>query len=1328
MKKLSLILLALLAVGPMAWAQQPTFQLVNSGSKPSEVTVTITDLGWERTTTMLPSKTNSNYSSTQQIYTVNEIGGKGQIKSIAFKGDNNCTRELVIYMTDSSKGFFSSTSDYYTSGTQVFSGSVTFTANEWTTIPLAGNGFTFNRDNLVVIVDDNTGSHSSVTTWQSFYPSSDGSQALYFYDETNIDPFSPNASNSQLVGSKNQIQLAIVPSGLSAPSLFEPSNISAFGATVSWMAYPYSYLVCYHYQYGPTGGSMSEWFTTTAASVDLTDLISSTEYTFNVYAEYRLGNSEVRSKTFTTEAGCDPARNLTVSGITSMSANLTWDATNSATSWQYITVAHDDTPDWTSASVQTTNTTSNVPANIYACTGQPAQPDTDYDFYVRANCSEDEFSEVAMLTFHTAECAVSTFPLTYGFETSEGFPYYASAPTTNPFGDCWRNETTVSTGNNLDQYLWGTSRFFKHNGEQALILPYKGNDNNPAKTMLVFPEMNFTNTNSFMLSFWIYRDESNSQPDGFNVYASDCNNIGSNADLLGRYSSSTRHPYPETVSSSGWYQYEIGPVTMTGPVYLIFEGLCYNGRPTYVDDIVIKEVVPVSANQIVSTVTDPSTEMTWDQFVQHVNNGHIFLDDIELMEDISITTMVGTEENPFMGTFNGNDHTLSVSIQSDEAGAAPFRYISGATIKNLKVTGSVVETNNTEGGYHTGGLVGFAWSGTNTIENCLVSTDITITTLGGGIVAHAKSSTLNLVGCIYNGNITNTTPANDPNRGVGGLVGWCDNPILNITDCIYNGSNGIISSNGGNYVGVLFNPVACKTGEYNVTANLSDCYYFCDEPEAEYDEINNIVTTDARKAYKVTGTGDVNVDMANEHPISYSCSGIYGYEGAWTGIKVYDNVYGGDGKTLGLTLSGAPGYVANHGTLEANGGSYALTMQAYDTEISGISTGFPKNIAAHYTENGVNYGWYLIASPLEKAFVPSMENGFLNNNYDLYRFNQAADLEWENWKSQANNNDHYHFDLEPGKGYLYANSGSVTLMFCGTPYSGSGIVNLEYSTANSSESMHGWNLIGNPFATAATIDKPFFRMNEGGTALTAQVEAGNTVAAMEGVFVQATQEGQTALFTQVNNRGGEKSEVPMINVNLIRNRGEVLSNAIVRFDNGETLGAFSLREDDSKLYIPQNGKDYAIVNAAQESELPVNFKAEKNGVYTLTVNVEGIDLAYLHLIDNKTGADTDLLQIPSYSFEAKTTDYVSRFKLVFSVNDASTGSASDEAFAFISDGNIIVNGDGTLQVIDALGRLLFSKQLSTANCQLSTVNFPTGVYVLRLINGENLKIQKIIIQ
>ena len=127
-------------------------------------------------------------------------------------------------------------------------------------------------------------------------------------------------------------------------------------------------------------------------------------------------------------------------------------------------------------------------------------------------------------------------------------------------------------------------------------------------------------------------------------------------------------------------------------------------------------------------------------------------------------------------------------------------------------------------------------------------------------------------------------------------------------------------------------------------------------------------------------------------------------------------------------------------------------------------------------------------------------------------------------------------------------------------------------------------------------------------------------------------------------------------------------------------------------------------------------------------------MGYLHLIDNMTGADVDLLANPSYSFTAKVTDYESRFKLVFAAADEADGEPS-EAFAFISNGNLIVNGTGTLQVIDMLGRQLSSQEihssLTTSNASHFSIQhsaFPTGVYVLRLIDGDNVKVQKIVLK
>ena len=142
------------------------------------------------------------------------------------------------------------------------------------------------------------------------------------------------------------------------------------------------------------------------------------------------------------------------------------------------------------------------------------------------------------------------------------------------------------------------------------------------------------------------------------------------------------------------------------------------------------------------------------------------------------------------------------------------------------------------------------------------------------------------------------------------------------------------------------------------------------------------------------------------------------------------------------------------------------------------------------------------------------------------------------------------------------------------------------------------------------------------------------------------------------------------------------------------------------------------------STIPVNFKAENNGTYSLSLNSENVAFSYLHLIDNLTGNDTDLLKTPSYTFEAKTTDYESRFKLVFVCGDAN----DDNDFAFNSNGSWVINNEGhaTLQVIDITGRILKSESIN--GCASFNVNAASGIYMLRLNNGNEVKVQKIVVE
>ena len=149
-------------------------------------------------------------------------------------------------------------------------------------------------------------------------------------------------------------------------------------------------------------------------------------------------------------------------------------------------------------------------------------------------------------------------------------------------------------------------------------------------------------------------------------------------------------------------------------------------------------------------------------------------------------------------------------------------------------------------------------------------------------------------------------------------------------------------------------------------------------------------------------------------------------------------------------------------------------------------------------------------------------------------------------------------------------------------------------------------------------------------------------------------------------------------------------------------------------------KDLGItaVQATEFGEMPVNFKAETNGTYTMSFNSNNVEFSYLHLIDNLTGNDVDLVENPSYTFDANTSDYSSRFKLVFATGDANNNSE----FAFVSNGSIIVNGEGTLQVIDMTGRIVSSEQVNGVSS--IKLNAAAGVYVLQL----NDKTQKIVVK
>jgi len=298
---------------------------------------------------------------------------------------------------------------------------------------------------------------------------------------------------------------------------------------------------------------------------------------------------------------------------------------------------------------------------------------------------------------------------------------------------------------------------------------------------------------------------------------------------------------------------------------------------------------------------------------------------IRLDADLTVTEMIGYDDyHPFKGTFLGNGHTLTfnqnIYPEQDDIpwqGISPFHYINGATIKDLKVAGTI--TSQT---VYTSGLVGFA-KGNNLIENCVVTTTLNISSdYAGGIVGNGLNSTTTIKNCVFAGTINGV----DVNRAnIGGILGYCDGATPTLENCLEKGTYTNISS---------MHPMGLQGGSGTIT----NCYY----KNPQVGEIGNADTfSGASQVYAITATAPVTIDDISglgAATTTYGSNGITAYE---KGIKYGGTFFVVSGEIVSLTLShgNKAGYLFNQyaasaGTLEnAATSTPTLIMPAADVTI-----------------------------------------------------------------------------------------------------------------------------------------------------------------------------------------------------------------------------------------------------------------------------------------------------------------------------------------------------------------------------------------------------------
>ena len=208
----------------------------------------------------------------------------------------------------------------------------------------------------------------------------------------------------------------------------------------------------------------------------------------------------------------------------------------------------------------------------------------------------------------------------------------------------------------------------------------------------------------------------------------------------------------------------------------------------------------------------------WRHLRDMVNNGArpIYA---KMMNDINMgntSDFLGTQEHPFNGVFDGQGYTWNGDFDEAPHGhnyRAPFRYINGATIRNLRVTGRQRNYTAREGSPSGPGL---SYTRINASNYC------------GGIVGMVSGTDNVIESCTMSGRF------HYGNKYCGGIAGYvAPEGSLDIRNTLFDGKfemgadyyHGWYAPQGYQYDGPK--PVACSpfVGQNEGTLNVTDCYY-----------------------------------------------------------------------------------------------------------------------------------------------------------------------------------------------------------------------------------------------------------------------------------------------------------------------------------------------------------------------------------------------------------------------------------------------------------------------------------------------------------------------
>ena len=456
----------------------------------------------------------------------------------------------------------------------------------------------------------------------------------------------------------------------------------------------------------------------------------------------------------------------------------------------------------------------------------------------------------------------------------------------------------------------------------------------------------------------------------------------------------------------------------------------------------------------------------------------------------------------------------------------------------------------------------------------------------------------------------------------------------------------------------------------------------------------------------------------------------------------------------------------------------ALTLQSDATgsatfvDNGGILNATTTNVQQYMT---AGRNWY-ISSPVAGG-LSSTFNAVNNANtvcwYDEIHGNSTP------WQYITDNIS----TLDVMKGYVISMAASGPVTFIGTINTGTQSINLSRTPGQNKE---GFNLVGNPYPSYLDwnqisknkiLSTIWYRTKTQGGAYTFDTynatggmaiangtkPVSNLIPPMQAFWVRV-EPGETQATLSVDNtncthrdnvNNGFKSKAsvnttqPVLRLQISNG---INSDETIIYSNTEASNDYDgydspkMFDDSAELaeIFTVTGSENVAINGLNtipyDTEIPIGYSTLTSGSFSLKASqisnfVEGTQIILKDYLDINNPVIVSLND-SSYSFISDSTSFnVSRFTLLFHEKSVTTGSnVAGKGNVWISNnsnGQLIIhvaeNGETSVQVYNAIGQRVVSKNLKSNNCVLDN-HFIPGIYTIVLTNSGKYTSAKLIIK